>query len=101
MSILEIDLKNPITHDEINSIEEKLKAIKEFDFLIIDTGEHDFESIGVIKYFRAKMESLAPFLKAFKKIALIRPTQYQNKSTNPDVYDFFDSKEEARTWFLR
>jgi hypothetical protein len=101
MNILEIDLKNPITPEEINSIEEKLKVIKGCDFLIIDTGEHDFESIEVIKYFRTQMDNLGPYLNLFKKIALIRPSQYQNVSTNPEVYYFFDSKEEARAWFSR
>lgn len=101
MNILEIDLKNPITHKEINRIEEKLKAIKGCDFLIIDTGEHDFDSIQVIKYFREQMANLGPYLKPFKKIALVRPTQYQNESTSPEVYDFFDSKEEARSWFSK
>ena len=101
MSILEINLKNPITDDEINGIKSKLTAAKNFEYLIIDTGKHDFASISVIKFFREQMVSLESYLLKFKKIALIHPAEYKNESSNPQYYDYFISKHEAKKWFVK
>jgi hypothetical protein len=100
MSILEIKLKNPIGFNEIDQFRSDLMEAEHFDFLIIDTGVHDFEAIEVIKYFRDQFDGLKERLSKFKKIAFMRPSQYVNKSSNPKVYDFFDSKIEAEKWFL-
>ena len=102
MEILEIELKNPISFNEINRFRIKLLNDENgFDFLIVNTGAHDFESVQVIKYFRDQFELLKDQLSKFKKIALIRPSAYANESTNPEIYNFFDSKEEAEQWFLK
>jgi hypothetical protein len=101
MRVLEINLKNPIGLDEIDDFKNELSKSEDYDFLIIDTGTHGFEAIEVIKYFKDQFVALESRLSTFKKIALIRPTQYKNQSTNPEVYDFFDSKEEAKKWFLK
>ena len=98
--ILELKLKNPISFGEIDQFSQKLLQAVPCDFLIIDTGEHDFQSVEAIKYFRQQFEVLESRLSTFKKIALVRPPEYTNKSTNPKVYDYFDSKTEAIDWFL-
>lgn len=100
MSILKIKLKNPIGFEAIDQFRLELMEAAHFDFLIIDTGAHDFEAVEVIKYFRDQFEGLEERLSSFKKIALIRPAKYKNVSTDPEKYDFFDSVEEAKQWFL-
>ncbi len=100
MSILEIKLKNPIGFDEINQFRFELVEAAHHDFLIINTGAHDFEAAEVIKYFRDQFDSLKEHLSKFVKIAMIRPAKYVNESTDPEKYDFFDSIEKAKLWFL-
>ena len=99
MSILEIKLNNPIGFEAIDHFVLELREMEFFDFLTIDTGAHDFESIEAIKYFRDQFGDLEYGLSSFKKIAMIRPAQFANESTNPKTYDFFDSVEEAKKWF--
>ena len=99
MDILEIVIKNPIGFDEIDQFGLELTTAQHHDFLIIDTGAHDFEAVKVIKYFRDQFEIWEERLSKFKKIAFIRPPQYINESTDPKVYDFFDSIKEAEKWF--
>ena len=100
MSILEIKLKNPIGFEAVDQFKLELMKSEHFEFLIIDTGAHDFEAVEVIKYFRDQFDGLEKRLIRFKKIALIRPAQYKNESTDPKKYDFFDSIENAKLWFL-
>lgn len=101
MNLLEIKLENPIGHDEVIRLRSELISAKRHDFLIIDTGAHDFLSIKVIKHLRDQLSDLEPCLTKFKKIALIHLPQFINESCNPDKYNFFISKEDATKWFLK
>lgn len=100
-NVLEIIIKNPIGYDEIAYLKSQIMIAKNFSFLIIDTGKHDFVSINIIKHFRAQMQSLEPQLLEFEKIALIHPPEYRNESTNPELYDYFTSIIDAKKWFLK
>lgn len=99
MNLLEIKLENPIGHYEVIRLRSELISAKRHDFLIIDTGAHDFLSIKVIKHLRDQLSDLEPCLTKFKKIALIHLPQFQNESGTPDKYNFFTSKEDAMKWF--
>jgi len=96
---LTIHLSNPIDFHVIDDIEKTLSGNPNAQFLIIDTGNHDFASITVMKYFREQMLAFAPLLKRFKKIAIIHPEQYSNISDSPETYDYFTSQETAFQWF--
>ena len=100
MSVLEIKLKNPIDFAAIHQFRMELMEAEHFDYLIIDSGAHDFEAVEAIKYFKDQFERLEERLSSFRKVAFVRPAKYKNESTNPDKYDFFDSIEEAKLWFL-
>lgn len=100
MNILEVTLVNPIGYTEIECLVSEIKACGMRDYLIIDTGKHDFVSVDVIKYFKAQMQALKTQLLNFKKIALIHPPDYKNKSSEPEIYDYFTSRIEAIDWFL-
>ncbi len=100
--ILEINLENPIGQDEVIRLKSELIKSKKHDFLIIDTGVYDFESIGVIIFFRMQLIDLGPCLTKFKKIAMVTPPPpYQNKRDVPEHYNHFFSKTEAIKWFSK
>ena len=101
MNLLEINLEKPIGHDEVIRLRSELISAKRHDFLIIDTGVHDFLSLKVIKHLRDQLSDLEPCLTKFKKIALIHLPQYKNESSSPNKYNFFPSKEDAMKWFLK
>lgn len=99
MNILEIKLENPIGIDEVIRLRSELIISKRHDYLIIDTGAHDFVSIKVMKYLKDQLSDLEPCLTKFKRIALIHPPKYSNESNNPKQYDYFSSRREALNWF--
>lgn len=88
MKILEIKLKNPIDFADSKIIETKIRNSKHYHYLLIDFGEHNFKSIGVIKHLREGLKSIEPLLLKFKKIAFVHPSQFKNQSENPDILDF-------------
>ena len=92
---------NPIGFKQIDAFANEVIQSEKHEFLIIDTGNHDFESIQVIKYFREKFMELEEFLSRFNKIALVRLSIYKNESTNPGVYNYFDSVDKAKKWFRK
>ena len=100
MEILEIDLENPINFDEFETIKTQVEQSLHYNFLLIDFGKHEFNSICVMKHFRGKLESLKPSLMQFKKIAFIHPEQFMNQSDNPEIFEYFTSKKSALKWFL-
>jgi len=98
--ILEINLENPISEGEVIRLKSELIKSKEHDFLIIDTGAYDFESVRAIDFFRRQLVDLGPCLTKFKKIALITPPPpYNNNRNTPESYDHFFSKIQAVKWF--
>lgn len=100
MNILEITLENPIGYTEIVRLKSEIKTGKNYIFLIIDTGKHEFISLDVIKYFRKQMQTIETQLFKFEKIALIHPPEYRNESSKPEKYNYFTSRVEAKEWFL-
>ena len=99
MNILEIKLENPIGLDEVIRLRSVLISSNKQDYLIIDTGVHDFRSIKVMKYLKDQLSDLEPCLTKFKRIAFLHPPKYRNESGNPKHYNYFSSREEAINWF--
>jgi hypothetical protein len=100
MNILEITLENPIGYAEIVRLKSEIETGRDYYFLIIDSGKHEFVSLDVIKYFRTQMQTIETELSKFEKIALIHPPEYRNESSEPERYNYFTSKVEAKEWFL-
>lgn len=100
MNILEITLENPIGYTEIVRLKSEIETGRNSNFLIIDSGKHEFVSLDIIKYFRTQMQTIAIQLSKFEKIALINPPEYRNESSEPEKYNYFTSKVEAKEWFL-
>ena len=49
MNYLEINIKNPITNKEVDILIRKLLEDRNHEFVIIDFGDHEFESISTLK----------------------------------------------------
>lgn len=99
MDLLEIKLENPIGKDEVIRLRSELIKAKKHDFLIVDTGVHDFTSKEVKKYFRKQLADLAPCLTKFQKRALVYSLSTKKKRKKSKLYKKFVSKEEAINWF--
>lgn len=99
MNILEITLENPIGYTEIVRLKSEIDTGRNYNFLIIDSGKHEFVSLDIIKYFRTQMQTIETQLSKFEKIALIHPPEYRNESSEPEKYNYFTSKVEAKEWF--
>ncbi len=46
------------------------------------------------------MQTLEIQLLKFEKIAVIHPPEYFNESSEPEKYNYFTSRNEAKEWFL-
>jgi len=97
MEYKEILVKNPIT---LNSIDQLFVDIKSCNsqFLIINVGSHNFESIEVLKELKSRFNIEANALNRFRKIAFIHSSEIINKSENEDRYNFFFERKDAISW---
>lgn len=53
-----------------------------------------------MKYLRVQIQNLEPQLLKFEKIAFVHPPENSNESSNPKLYNYFSSMDEAKKWFL-
>ena len=97
MNYSEVHLKNPINS---KSIAELFGDIKDCNstHLIINIGAHNFESIEVIKELKNRLIQAELTLKRFKKIAIIHPHDFRNKSEDEERYNYFSNNKEAVNW---
>ena len=72
----------------------------QYDFLLINFGNHNFASLEVMKHFKERFKQLETEFRKFQKIAFIHPPEYKNESREPSFYNYFTSKDEAIKWFL-
>lgn len=100
MKTLELDVNNPIDLKSIDQLINKIVTSEGYDYLLIDVREHDFKSIEIIKYFRGELEKIRSTLLKFKKIAFVHPPEFQNKSDNPKIFDYFNSNSDAKLWLI-
>lgn len=71
-SIHEIILINPINSQRIITALETIEHDNS-DYLLIDSGAHDFASISAMKFLRDRLTGIAILLRRYQKIALIHP----------------------------
>ncbi|MTI31111.1 hypothetical protein [Xanthovirga aplysinae] len=93
-------IKNPIRQIEIDELINNILNNKNPAFLLIDYGDHDFESIKVIKYCREQLLKIESKLMEFQKIAIVAPQPYTHESINPEKIGYFHSKKNAINWLL-
>jgi|GEM_PF-3313761 len=93
----EIYIQNPITHARID---EAMTAIEHdaSDLLILDFGEHQFQSIIALKYLRECLVSRADLLERYKKIAMLQPAEYLADTDRPGFYRKFSDQAQAIAW---
>ncbi len=101
MKILEFDMVAPIGKDEVDRLTKAvIEGVFTYEFLIIDSGTHEFEAISAMKYMKDELLAIKKYLERYKKIGVIHPPQYSNVSDDPEKLQYFTSKEDARNWFL-
>ncbi|MBU1094854.1 MAG: hypothetical protein KKB34_00095 [Bacteroidetes bacterium] len=100
MDYNEIYITNPITLESVNKLFNEIK-LSESEYIIINSGEHNFESIAAIKKFKLLFYSEIDIINRIKKIAFLHPPEIQNISENKELYNFFNDKSEAVSWLRK
>lgn len=98
MAMLEIHLNNPIGTEEVDDAIKMIIEYKKKGCLMVDFGNHEFQSIEIIKYCKEALSAIKDQLLLFQKIAFIHPPYYSNQSENVDKMQFFTSIEDAKAW---
>ncbi len=97
MNYSEVHLKNPINSKNIAKLFDDINNSKS-SHLIINIGAHNFECIEVIKELKKRLIQAELTLKRFKKIAIIHPPYFRNKSEDDERYNYFSNNKEAVNW---
>lgn len=99
MNYTEVHLKNPINFKSIDQLMDEIKSCNS-SLLIINIGEHNFESIQVIKELKNRLTQAKLTLNRFIKIAILHPPNFKNKSNDEERYNYFSDKKEAIDWLI-
>ncbi|MEJ2616030.1 MAG: hypothetical protein P8Z35_13815 [Ignavibacteriaceae bacterium] len=97
MNSNEVSIANPITSKSITKIFDEIKLCNT-KYLIINIGEHEFESIEVLKELKNMFIQKKDLLNRFNKIAFLHPASFENISMNTKKYNFFSNREKAKSW---
>lgn len=96
--MLIIDLINPITHKEVNEMIQKILKTSNPNLLLIDFGNHDFESLEVLKFCKEELKNIESVLLNFKKIAMLTIPPYKSESQDSEKLKYFHSDIKAKKW---
>jgi len=69
--MLKIDLENPITIVEINKMIQEILNVSQPNLLFIDFGDHNFESLKVLKFCKKELSNIESVLLKYDKIAFL------------------------------
>ena len=97
MNYTEIIIINPITLYSIDKLFDDLLNCDTLNTLI-NTGEHNFESIEVIKEMKRRFTKENELLDKFRKIAFLHPPEFVNESYDTQRYNYFTCREDAVKW---
>ena len=97
MHYKEIQIKNPITTKSVDQLIDDIKACNT-SFLIINIGEHNFESVEVMKELKNRLTAELKSQNHIRKIAFLIPPGITNKSADENLYRYFSKKAEAVEW---
>ncbi len=95
---MKIQLDNPITHEVVKKMIHEILAISCPDLLLLDFGNHDFESLAVLKFCKEELKNIEPTLRQFNKIAMLSVPPYQGERLATDKLKYFHSEIEANHW---
>ena len=95
----EIHIKNPIKSKSVDQLIDDIKTCNT-SLLIINIGEHNFESVDVIKELKNRLTTEIRFQTHIRKIAFLIPPGLMNKSDDENRYKYFNDKEGAVEWLL-
>jgi len=98
VEITELELKNPITSFEVDKLIDKIRAVSAHAYLLINIGEHNFQSIDIIKYLKAELHKIEPILSQFIRIAIVTVPPFINESSDIEKLQYFYSISKARDW---
>lgn len=98
--MLIIELINPITHKEVNDMIQKILKTSCQNLLLIDFGNHDFESLEVLKFCKEELKNIESVLLSFNKIAMLTIPPYKNESQYSEKLNYFHSDIKAKKWLL-
>ena len=98
--MMKIDLENPITHREVNNMIQQILKISKPNLLLIDFGNHNFESIEVLKYCKEELSKIESILLRFNKIAFLTIPPYKSESQDSEKLKYFHIEEKAKEWIL-
>lgn len=95
---MKIQLENPITHDVVKKMVHEILNISCPDVLLIDFGNHGFESLAVLKFCKAELKKIEPTLLQFNKVAMLTVPPYRGESVAIDKLQYFHLEKEAEDW---
>ena len=98
--MVRIDLKNPITCLEVDKMVEQILKVPQPNLLLIDFGNHNFESIEVLKYCKKELSKIESELLQFNKIAFLTIPPYKSESKDSEKLKYFHKEERAKEWML-
>lgn len=96
MEISKLYLKNPITHEVVDELILGILEVEKPALLLLNFGDHNFESLEVLKYCKEKMLQNEATFKRFEKIAMVSVPPYRNP--DKDQMRYFHSEQEAEEW---
>ena len=96
--IVSYQLKNPITEEEVDLLISRLINSNEGVDVIIDYGNHTFDSLDTLKYCKTQLLSISKKMMSFRKIAVLTRPPYTNISDLPDKLQYFHSRAVAISW---
>ena len=101
MNTLEVDIINPISINTINEAILEITQARDQEFLIINIGEHEFDSLDSLKYLKAELIKLKLDLLCFSKVAFVHPVEFPHEKTNSSEHEYFTSKLDAQKWLTQ
>ncbi len=96
--LLKIDLTNPITHEEVKRMIQKILDVSNPGLLLIDFGNHDFESLEVLKFCKEEFNRIQSVLLMFSKIAIVTIPPFKSESGDFEKLQYFYSAIDAKEW---
>ena len=98
--MVKIDLQNPITSKEVNKMIQQILKISNPNLLMIDFGNHQFESIEVLKFCKKELSNIESVLLKFNKIAFLTIPPYKSESQDSEKLKYFHFEEKAKEWIF-
>ena len=97
MNYTEILIANPINMESIKKLFDEIESSTSKK-LIINIGEHEFESLDVLKELKKRFYQNQQALNRFSKIAFLHSAKFENISQDINKYNYFSDREKLLDW---